>query len=61
MYTGRYIAALTWFSVLTDTPIDDITYVPNKTLIPDEKKAVAIEAVTNAVSKPEKITRSKYK
>ena len=61
MYTGRYIAALTWFSVLTETSIEDITYVPNKVLVPDEKKAVAVESVVNAIAKPEKVTQSKLK
>ncbi len=61
LYMGRYIAALTWFSVLTETNIEDITYVPNKALIPDEKRAVAIESVVNAIAKPYAVTKSKYK
>ena len=61
LYLGRYIAALTWFSVLTETPIDDITYVPNKALIPDETRVVAIESVVNAIAKPYAVTKSKYK
>ena len=42
-------------------PIDDITYVPNKALIPDETRAVAVESVVNAIAKPYSVTQSKYK
>ncbi len=29
--------------------------------VPDEKKAVAVESVVNAIAKPEKVTQSKLK
>jgi len=58
-YLGRYIAALTWFNALTGTSIEDVTYVPNTSIIPENAKAVAIESVVNAMKKPYAVTNSK--
>lgn len=56
---GRYIAALTWGAVLTGKSIKDITYAPDGV---DEKcKAIAIEAVENAIANPFEITQSIFK
>ncbi len=58
-YIGRYMAALTWFTTLTDIPAEDVNYNPNKNRITDAEVEAAIEAVTNAIANPREVTPSK--
>lgn len=55
---GRYMAALTWFGVLTDTPVDDFTYLPKGRPITESEREVAKESVINALANPLTITQS---
>ena len=55
---GRYIAALTWARVLTGKSVENICFAPDG--VDEKMKAVAIEAVENAICKPFEITQSKY-
>ena len=56
---GRYLAGLTWFHKITGQPVDDITYIPNKSFS-EEYLAVLKEAAKNAVAKPFEVTQSVY-
>ena len=58
-YTGRYIAALTYFTAITGTPAESISYVAPA--VSNENAAVAREAVQNALNKPFGVTQSKLK
>jgi len=58
-YLGRYIAALTWYSVITGTSIEDVAYTPNAVVINEKAKALASESVKNAIKKPYVVTNSK--
>ena len=57
---GRYIGGLTWFHSITGWPIDDITYVPNPSKIPEEYLPIIKEAVKAAVENPFTVTVSSY-
>lgn len=54
---GRYIAGLTMVATVAQVDITNVNYSPNLNEI---HKAIAIEAVTNALASPYKITESKY-
>lgn len=54
---GRYMAALVWGRVLTGKSVVGIDYAPEG--VDEKMKAVAIEAVENAVANPFDITQSK--
>ena len=53
---GRYLAALVWGRVLTGKPLGNISYAPEG--VTEEMKAIAIEAVENAVKAPFEVTQS---
>jgi hypothetical protein len=55
---GRYIAALTWASVVTGKSIANVCYAPEG--VDEKMKAVAIEAVENAIRQPFAVTQSVY-
>jgi len=55
---GRYIAGLTWLHAISGKPIDEITYVPSTTAIPEYYLRIAKESVKNAVAHPYEITQS---
>ena len=57
---GRYIAGLTWFHSITGWPIDDITYVPHPSEIPEEYLPIIKDAVKSAVKNPFMVTVSSY-
>lgn len=57
---GRYIAGLTWFAAITDSPIDNIVYNPSSSTITDDMMAAAKEAVVNSIKKPYEVTQSTY-
>ncbi len=54
--TGRYIAALTFISTLTQIPVDDIEFAPDG--VDARKKAVALESAANAIKTPYSVTMS---
>ena len=55
---GRYMAALVWGRVLTGKSVEGISYAPEG--VTDEMKAIAIEAVENAVKAPFEVTQSAF-
>ena len=55
---GRYIAALTYFAVLTGADISDIQWAPEG--VDAAARAVAIESVQNAIRNPYQVTQSQY-
>lgn len=57
---GRYIAGMTWFHAITGMPIDDVSYVPNASEVPDEYLPIIKEAVKAAVAQPFAITISSF-
>lgn len=56
---GRYITGLTYASIITGYPIDNIDFVPDD--LNDKIKNICVESVNNAIKKPFTITRSLYK
>lgn len=58
LHIGRYIAGLTWFAALTNSPVDSITYNPDANLISDDMLSAAREAATNAILTPYAVTQS---
>lgn len=57
---GRYIAGLTWLHSITGWSIDDLTYVPSQTQVPDEYMPIIKEAVKAAVANPFAVSISSY-
>ena len=55
---GRYMASLVWGRVLTGKSVVGIDYAPEG--VDEQMKAVAIEAVENAVANPFEVTQSKF-
>ena len=55
---GRYMAALVWGRVLTGKSVENIAYAPEG--VTEDMKAIAIEAVENAVKAPFAVTQSVY-
>lgn len=55
---GRYIAGLTWLRTLTGISIDNLTYVPSTSEIPQPYLPVIKEAVNKAVQTPFAISQS---
>ena len=55
---GRYIAGLTLVATVTGVDISTVKYSPN---LPTLEKAIAIDAVLNAIKDPYTVTQSKYK
>ncbi len=53
---GRFVAGMTWFHKITGMPIDDLTYVPDKTYVTSQHLEVAKQCVKNAVQKPYEVT-----
>ena len=70
---GRTIAAYTWYCILTNTTLDDVSidFVPGTLryasadkrtdlVLTDELKAIIIESVNNALSTSYSMTQSNY-
>ena len=55
---GRYIAGITFAHAFTGLDIDKLSYKPSG--VSDKEKAMAIESVKNAFSKPYEVTKSQY-
>ena len=59
--TGRYTAALTWYSVLTGNSIDNISFVPSEFPEIEAQLPAIKDAVNKATANPFKVTESAYK
>lgn len=57
---GRYIASLTYFAAITDSPIDGISYNPSPLKINTDMLLAAKESVKNSILKPYEVTASTY-
>jgi hypothetical protein len=60
---GRYAAAMTWFTVLTGKPLDEVNFVPKKSHykemnfdIDTAAQAAVADAITKAIEKPFEIS-----
>ncbi len=56
---GRYLAGLTFFHAITGMPVDDIDYIPDEAF-DEEYLDILKEAATDAVKKPQKVSKSRY-
>ena len=55
---GRFVAGLTFVHKLTGLPIAEVDFLPDG--VDEEMGKIAIEAATNAVKSPTKVTKSAY-
>lgn len=55
---GRYIAGLTFMSVITGKSVENITYKPSD--VDADMQKVAIESAMNAIAEPWEVTESEY-